>query len=384
MQQCYLNGQKWNTDIPFYKTDVQTDFALKFIGGSQKNKTPFFLHLAYHAPHYPVQAKPQDIEKYKAIYQTKPQLLREKRYQNLRDLGLVSEKYALSPQVDKDNEWEQLSPVEREKYATVMATHAAMIDCIDQNIGRLITQLKEQGIYENTLITFSSDNGATPENGNGLWPGFIKERMGATYDENAQIGSEQSHWQIGYVWANVSNTPWREYKNNCHEGGLSSSFIVHWPNKIKAPALSHEKVFVWDFMPTWLEVAGASYPESYKQRPLKPLIGESFLPLLTGGKAKNQEREALFYFNNQKVLTYIRGDWKIVTEDYSDIENIEWELYNLAEDRTELNDLAKTKPEILFTMIAQFQNYLTQNTDPVKFNAYFKTKVKKKKKKSKK
>ena len=102
----------------------------------------------------------RNIEKYKAIYQTKPQLLREKRYQNLRDLGLVSEKYALSPQVDKDNEWEQLSPVEREKYATVMATHAAMIDCIDQNIGRLITQLKEQGIYENTLITFSSDNGA--------------------------------------------------------------------------------------------------------------------------------------------------------------------------------------------------------------------------------
>ena len=385
VQQCYLDGKAWKSSKPFYKTDAQTDFAIEFINESVDKNKPFFMQLAYHAPHYPVQAKPEDIEKYKKVYLTKPQKLRERRYLNLINSGLLSKDIKLTPEIDQNQEWEKLSQEDKEKYATVMATHAAMIDNVDQNIGRLINTLKELKIFENTLITFTSDNGATPENGNGLWPGTINSRMGKDYDKNAEIGSENSHWQIGYVWANVCNTPWREYKNNCHEGGLSSPLIVHWPKYIKKPIISKEKVYVWDFMPTWLKVSGAEYPQNYKNRAVKPLIGENFLPLLLGNKAKNQERIALFYYQKRRALTFIKGDWKIVTDQYS-MDNTTWELYNLKEDRAEMNDLASENSEVLSLMINDFNNYLNKITDPNKFNAALadKTKSKKKKKNKKK
>ena len=175
-----------------------------------------------------------------------------------------------------------------------MAVYAAMIDNVDQNIGRVMAKLKEMGCFENTLITFSSDNGACPEGSPfHIWSSHTNQRFGVSYDETAEIGSAKSHWKLGSLGQYVVYS-FRMYKNYCHEGGLSSPLIVHWPGKVDEPgSVSHEFVSVYDFMPVWLEVAKAEYPKSYQGRKIQPLVGESFLPLLKGVPQKQRKNGSL-------------------------------------------------------------------------------------------
>ena len=309
LKQCLLDNKPWHTDKPFYKTDVQADFAIKFLKEHDKKK-PFFMHLAFHAPHFPVQAKPEDIKKYEKIYLQQPQEIRKKRFKRLIESGILTEKYLLSDQEDqKSGSWKKLKEEDRKKFAKAMATHAAMIDCIDQNIGRIIATLKSLGVFENTFITLVSDNGATNEGGKGLWPGHKGSRFGRDYDNTAPIGSENSHWQIGTVWANLCNTPFRKFKNTCYEGGLSSPLIIHYPKKIKKPSINHQTVYVWDFVPTWLALTSAKYPQKIKDKNIKPLMGHSILPTVFKGAPFHQEqdREALFFYKRTKATAYIKG-----------------------------------------------------------------------------
>ena len=352
VKQCYLDGKEWHTDEPFYKTDVQTDFALEFLDSYKESRKPFFLHLAYHAPHYPLHAKPEDIAKYRGKYLQGPNHFRKTRFAKLKELGLINPEWKLSPSSDDNNEWEKLSAEDKNKYDHLMAVYAAMIDNVDQNIGRVMTKLKEMGCFENTLITFSSDNGACPEGSPfNIWSSHTNQRFGVSYDETAEIGSAKSHWKLGEAWANMSSTPFRMYKNYCHEGGLSSPLIVHWSGKVDEPgSISHEFVSVYDFMPSWLEVAKAEYPMSFEGRKIEPLVGESFLPLLNGGVAEDKERTALFWYKSKSTVCFIKGKWKIVTLDCSKFENSKWELYDIIEDRTEQNDLSAKNSEKLSEM----------------------------------
>lgn len=340
LKQTLLDGEPWHTDAPFYKTDVHTDFAIKFLQEHDVAK-PFFLHLAYHAPHYPIQAKEQDIEKYVGKFMEGPSALRPKRFARMQELGLVPEGMKLTADLAKmDSEWKKLSQEKKVFYDRVMAGYCAMIDNVDQNIGRVLQQLEKMGVRENTVIFFSSDNGGCPEGGKGLWPGHKSSRFGKKYDSKAPFGSKETHWQVGPAWTNYSNTPLRKWKNFCHEGGLSVPFIVNAPSLIQQGGkISTEPIMVMDVMPTVLELTGAAYPTTYQGRKIKPMRGVSFKGLLEGGGVDLSRPMHFFY---RDTSAYIEYPWKIVSTN-----NKKFELYNLEHDRSELQDLSTTHPEKL-------------------------------------
>lgn len=351
----YLNGELWETDKPYFKTDVQTDFALEFIDQYKEDKKPFFLHLAYHAPHFPVQAYEKDIQKYLETYMVGPDAIREQRFGRMRELGIVSDGWKLSPSIVSQSDWEAMTPEVKKRAARVMATHTAMIHNIDENVGRLLAKLEEMGCSENTLITFMSDNGGTGEGGKGLWPGFKKARMGRSYDPDAIIGSIESHWNIGRAWENVVNTPFWKGKNTGYEGGDSSPLIVYYPGQMKEPGtITNQEAAVWDLYPTWLDAAGVKSLKELKGKPLDPLVGTSVLPVIRG----EQLPERAFYFMWRQNKAFIHDGWKLVNAKGSKLGSIRWELYDLKADRAEQNDLAESSPEKLQSMVRNLHLYL--------------------------
>ncbi|WPJ95997.1 sulfatase-like hydrolase/transferase [Coraliomargarita algicola] len=354
----YLDGALWEADRPYYKTDVQTDFALEFIDQYQVDQKPFFLHLAYHAPHFPVQAHEKDIQKYLETYMAGPDALRKARFERMKAQGIAPPEWKLSPSVASQAAWEALSLEQREQEARVMATHTAMIDIIDQNIGRLLEKLEAMGCADNTMITFVSDNGGTREGGKGIWTGFRASRMGKRYDRKAVIGSIDSHWQIGAAWENLVNTPFWKGKNTGYEGGDSAPLIVYYPGLMQTPGtISRAEVAVWDLYPTWLDVAGASYPEQYNGRELAPLVGTSLLPVFQGQELS----ERSFYFMWRQNKAFIHKGWKLVSGKSGKLGNLPWELYDLNEDRAEQHNLAKTHPEKLQEMVKALHLHLGED-----------------------
>lgn len=350
LKPCLLDGEPWYTDEPFFKTDVQTDFAIKFLEEHEAEK-PFFLHLAYHAPHYPIHAKEKDIEKYVGQFMDGPAVLRMKRFARMQALGLIPESLELTPMLkNMDVEWDKLSVDKKVFYDRVMAGYCAMIDNVDQNIGRVLEQLDAMGVREDTVIFFSSDNGACPEGGKGMWPGHMDSRFGRKYDSKATFGSKETHWQVGPAWTNYSNTPLRKWKNFCHEGGLSTPFIVSAPSIVeKEGSLNRDPIMVMDVMPTVLDLAQVDYPQTYKGRPLKPMRGVSMKPIFAGSST-DLSRPMHFYYRN--TTAYIEYPWKIVSTN-----NKQFELYNLDADRGELQDLASQMPEKMSSLKTAMLDY---------------------------
>ncbi|MFC5050132.1 sulfatase-like hydrolase/transferase [Rubritalea spongiae] len=350
LKQTMLDGKPWQTDAPFYKTDVHTDFAIQFLKEHNTEK-PFFMHLAYHAPHYPIQAKEEDIEKYVGKFMAGPAALRSVRFARMQELGLIDQGTELSPMLKgMDLEWEKLSEEKKVFYDRVMAGYCAMIDNVDQNIGRVLQQLDAMGVRENTVIFFSSDNGGCPEGGKGMWPGHKASRFGKKYDSKAPFGSKETHWQVGPAWTNYSNTPLRKWKNFCHEGGLSVPFIVNAPSLIKEGGkLSEEPIMVMDVLPTILDLTGVSYPEEFNGRKIKPMRGVSLVPIFEG-ESTDLSRPMHFFYRD--TTAYIEYPWKIVSTN-----NKKFELYNLEDDRSELNDLATQQPERLDRLMQAMLEY---------------------------
>ncbi len=317
-----LNGEVWNDfDEDFYTTDANVDFSIQFLDKALETDKPFFHYIAFNTPHYPLQAPKKDIEKYLGRYDAGWEVLREERLVKQKLLGLFPADQELPPLPRHVPPWNSLTEKQKQLESFRMAIYAAMVDSLDQNIGRMIAYLKDKGVYENTLILFLSDNGACP------------------FERSEHI--DIPPWKAGswYLydasWATVGNTPFRHYKQTQHEGGISSPFIAHWPGKIKNPGrLDHELSHLIDIMATCIEVAGAEYP---MRKGLNPLQGKSLAPILKGGK-RNGHDELFFIFSNCRALR--QGDWKLVS-----FYGHKWELYHLAEDRTEQNDLAASKPK---------------------------------------
>lgn len=349
VKQTILDGKPWHTEEEFYKTDVHTDYALRFLQEHETEK-PFFLHLAYHAPHYPIHAKEKDIQKYVGKFLEGPAALRKVRYERMKEKGLIGSHMPLSPMLEgMDVEWEKLSEEKKIFYDKVMAGYCAMIDCVDQNIGRVLQQLDEMGVRENTVIFFSSDNGGCPEGGKGLWPGHKSSRFGVEYDQSAAFGSGETHWQVGPAWTNFSNTPLRKWKNHCYEGGLSTPFIMNAPAIIKKTGISEAPIMVMDVMPTVLELAGVEYPATYKEKSLKSLRGVSLKPLMDGGDVDLSRPMHFFYRNTS---TYIEYPWKLVSPN-----NKTFQLYDLSKDRIEMTDLSTEMPEKTQALKKAMKNY---------------------------
>ncbi len=335
------------TDPPetWFSTDAWTDEGLKFVQDAVEMKKPFLWYLAYNAPHWPLKAKAKDIEKYRGKYRTGWDELRRQRYHRQIELGIIDKHLKLSPRDSQVPTWDSLSTEEKEIQDLRMATYAAAIDCVDQNIGKLIAELKRLDVHNNTLILFLHDNGG--------------EQSGGVLGSNTgtgECGQVDSHVKYGACWANVSNTPFRKYKTDTFEGGISTPLVVHWPDGIAENlrgTLNDQTVHLTDFMPTFIELSQATYPDEFKGNAIIPMEGKSLLPILKGRNWQRQE-PLCFAFNGAQAIRH--NQWKLVRSNAKD----PWELYDMETDRTELNDLADEKPNKLSKMSVLFDAWATR------------------------
>ncbi|WP_118195084.1 arylsulfatase [Albibacterium indicum] len=344
-----VNGEQAVENVPedYYHTDALNDTAVAYIE-SFSNEEPFFMYLAHNAPHWPLQAVPEDIAKYEDTYKVGWQAIREQRYQRMVKLGLIDpETEPLSDRMLPEEKWDENPNKEWDAHA--MAVHAAMIDRMDQGIGRIINKLKERGILDNTVIFFLSDNGASPENAMRYGPGFDRPsetRTGETIhypvDKAILPGPQTTFTSIGPNWANVANTPWREAKEQSFEGGVRTPMIAFLPKSMMADrgSINQQHVgHIMDFMNTLVEVAGASYPKTHNGHQISPSTGLSMVDALNGKETKGHED----LFNEHFNAKYARiGNWKLVMRPKADSK---WELYNLDTDATETKNLALVYPE---------------------------------------
>jgi arylsulfatase len=316
-------------DGKFYTTDANADYAIQFISDSRKKNPdkPFFMYLAFNAPHGPLQAKPEDIAKYRGKYLVGWDKLREQRYQKQIQLGMTKKEWALSPRPDTIPAWTSLTEKEKQFEDVRMAVYAAQVDRMDQAIGRVLAKIKELGQEENTLVIFLSDNGASP---------FDHGKVADRRIEPLLEGT--SHLGYGLGWANLSETPFRHYKRNMFNGGSCTPCIAFWPTGIKQPgAITDQRAHIIDLMATIVDVGGGSWPGEVAGTKIAPLPGKSLRPLFVG--EQRPPHDALYFqlFDHRAVIA---GDLKLVSD-----WGRPWELFNLATDRTELHDLAKTQQD---------------------------------------
>ncbi|MDG2255951.1 MAG: arylsulfatase [Opitutaceae bacterium] len=332
-----LNGEPWKVPASdFYTTVAKIDFALDFLEEARESEKPFYLYVAFNAPHAPLHALPEDYAKYKGRYDMGWDKMRDARIAKQKKLGILPKDLEPSPRPPHIPAWDKLAPWRCDYEINKMVTLAAMIDRVDQEVGRLIEVLKKNGELENTMILFVSDNGACPYD-RGLPKLNVEPTSG-----NIALGDS-----TGWAWAR--NAPFRFYKQNQYEGGISSPGIVHWPAGLKTDpgSVVDTPVHLIDVLPTLADLADATIPEEYPTRDLRPVSGISLRPILEG---KALDRSEPIYFQYQTDWGLRDGDWKLVN-----FIGQEWELYNIAEDRTELRNLAKAELERLKNMIAKWR-----------------------------
>jgi NRAMP (natural resistance-associated macrophage protein)-like metal ion transporter len=342
LQPLYLDREFIKPGKDFYATDAFSDWAVKFLEEHARahQDQPFFLHLCYTAPHFPLHAKPADIARYQGKYRAGWDVFRQRRHQAQKKLGIVDPAWQLSPRDPVAKPWAEVPEAERKEWDLRMAVHAAMIDCMDQGIGRVLNTLRRTG-QKNTVILFFSDNGCSAE-ALDTWP---NPRRG--HKPGSITGTRESHRCLEVGWANMSNTPFREHKMWVHEGGIATPLIVHWPKGIASQGgITHEVGHVIDLVPTFLDLANLPYPKSLGEHKLPPLEGKSLVPVLRG-KSLGSRTLAWEHDGNRAIRV---GDWKLVARYQGP-----WELYNLKADRTETNDLAKEQPAKVREVAAQWQ-----------------------------
>jgi arylsulfatase A-like enzyme len=317
----------------FYMTDAITENAIKFLKTAHRKDQSFFLYLAYTAPHWPLHAKQEDIDKYLGTYMAGWDVLRKERYNRMIQMGLIDESWGLSERDAQASPWETLDEEQKVRMDLLMSIYAAQVDCMDRGIGEVMAQLEAMDEKDNTIVMFLSDNGGSEETGP-----FGQDFWGNFWDGDARPGSGDSYHSYGGSWANLSNTPFRYYKKRTHEGGVATPFIVSWPDQVKQVGeLIHEPGHIIDIMATICEAANVEYPVSYHNNDIIPLPGRSLLPVL---QRKEMEREDPIFWEHNGNRAIRKGDWKLVTR-----KGDEWELFNLATDRSETNNLVEIETE---------------------------------------
>ncbi|TZF82622.1 arylsulfatase [Pedobacter sp. BS3] len=336
-----------NVPKNYYHTDAINDTAVAYIKDFAKSDKPFFLYVAQNAPHWPLMAKPEDIAKYKDTYKAGWDAIREARYNRMVKMGLIDPaKTKLSKRWHDKLTWEN-NP-DKEWDAKAMSVHAAMIDCMDQGIGRIINALKQTNQLDNTLIVFLSDNGASAENCAAYGPGFDRpsetrdgQKISYSQKKDNEPGVETTYSSIGQRWANVANTPYQFWKAESYEGGIHTPMIAFWPKGITAKkgGFNNHVGHVMDFMNTFIEIAGAKYPQTYKGRTIQASSGISLVPTFSGKQGNGHQA----LFNEHFGARYARLDnWKLVSKSGRDTT---WHLFNLAEDQSETTDVRDKYPE---------------------------------------
>ncbi len=351
-------------DRDFYATDAFTDAAIEYVEEYGKDDRPFFLYLPYSAPHFPIHARTEDIAKYRGKYKLGWDRLRESRYTRLVDAGLIDESWGLSKRDGEVEAWDDLDDREKDAWDLHMAVYAAMIDRMDQGIGKILEKLRKLDIDKNTLVLFLSDNGACAED-DAAFP---------TTARGIPPGSLESYRTQGVGWANASNTPFRKFKWWLHEGGVASPLIAYWPAVIENRGhVSHEVAHIMDILPTCLEVAGTTYPAEHGGREILPLEGHSLVPIFQG---KSRPGYDAIYWQFSQCRAVRTGKWKLVGSPLSSrlgIDNFthnslrpseaakaRWELYDLESDRTETRDVAADHPHRVRKMARKFEKWFAR------------------------
>lgn len=319
-------------DEKFYATDAFTDHAVRCIEDSPSEQ-PFFLYLAYTAPHSPLQAHPDDIAKYRGKYREGWDLLRERRRARTIELGLLDAATPLAPRDRRVPAWPEVEDQELEDLK--MAVFAAQVECMDRGIGRVVAAIERKGKLDDTLILFLSDNGGDGEHENPT--------------KNVPPGPKESSYIYGRRWAQVSNTPLRGYKHEMLEGGIATPLVAQWLAVIGAPGITHEPGHVVDLMATCLDAAGVRYPTTYHGRDILPTEGKSLLPIFRTGK---REPHAALFWEHEGNRAVRQGNWKLVAMDAGP-----WQLFDLAVDRTEENDRVAAKPEKVRELTALYDEW---------------------------
>ncbi len=355
-----LNGDTVGVDEiyyekkPFFKTDVLTDNAIKWLDEPVNNGQPFFLFLGYGAAHYPLQARAEDIVKYRGKYKKGWDKIRDERLDKLKAQGIIANDVKLSPPSSNINKfrghpkgddeirdkiplyrpWKELSEKEQDEMDLEMSVYAAMVDRMDQNIGRVLNYLDEKGIAEHTIVIYLSDNGSCPYDSN--------------RDFDSPPGVAEGFRSLSAAWANVGNTPFKYFKQYGHEGGAHTHFILRWPEKVKAGQITNQVGHIVDIAPTMLEATKTHFPKKIGTIKSQPLQGNSLLPILEGGVREEPD----FFMSGwtDKFRMFRQKEWKIVK-----LNNENWELYNLKNDPTEITNLAIENPKKVKEMVVAYQ-----------------------------
>jgi arylsulfatase len=374
-----------NIQIPpgedFYYTDAISDRTVDYIK-QHGQKDPYFIYVAYTAAHWPMHALPKDIAKYKGVYDRGWDVMRQERYDRMIKMGLIDKNWAMSERDPDSYPWEDEEL--KEWRIRCMEVYAAMVDNMDQGIGRIVNALEQKGELDNTLILFLQDNGACAETIGveevydaekydrmekkpmsadelqfRMWPEYTRDGKPIRTGVGLMPGPADTYIGYDLPWANASNTPFRLYKHWVHEGGISTPLIAHWPQGIKSKnELRNQPGHLIDIMATCIDAADAAYPLEYKGNEIIPMEGRSLLPAFADNPI---DREALFWEHEGNRAIRL-GKWKLVARAWSDSKFGEsdlnkWELYELDADRTELNNLAAQYPERVKEMTAQWVNW---------------------------
>lgn len=343
--ELFLDGTRIANDDPrlpphWYTTDLWTSFGLRFIDDALAARKPFYLHLCYNAPHFPLQAPADEIARFRGRYKQGWEELRRARNARQIALGVVDPAWPLAPRPEAITAWDALDAAEQDRFDHLMAVYAAAVAHLDHAVGDLVAGLKQRGVLDNTLLMIMSDNGGNAESG----------PKGRTLGDPATAASD---WYCGESWAFLENTPFRRYKHYTHEGGIATPLIVHWPAGIAGKGQLRTQVgHVIDIVPTCLELAGASYPKEVDGTAITPLAGLSLVPAFAD---RPLPRAALFW-EHEGNAAIRAGDLKLVRFGRAGA----WELYDLAKDRTELHDLAKERPADVAALSAQWNAWAEQ------------------------
>ena len=341
VRRMVLDDEEWTPPARgFYMTDAFSDRATEFLADhfGKQEEQPFLMYLAYTAPHWPLHALPEDIARYEGYYQSGWDTLRQQRYARMQQIGAVDSSYTLAPWDTTAENWSDVT--NRADWVRRMQVYAAMIDRMDQGLGRVFETLRQNDAWDNTLILFLSDNGGCAEDISGR----------KLNDPSVPIGEPGSYVAYRKPWAVASNTPFRRYKQWTEEGGIATPLVAHWPAGI---ARQNEWVqpyaHVVDIMATCAELAQVSYPTSYQGRTLKSLRGKSLLPLFTADSLANESRPLYWeHIGNQAMR---QGRWKIV----SHAPAYAWSLFDMKTDPTELRDVSEEYPKVTQQMTADYE-----------------------------
>ncbi len=371
---CLFEGNTpVRADGDYYYTEAITDRAARFIDEYAAKDDPFFLYVAYTAPHYPLHARPEYIAKYKGRYAAGWDSLRVERYERMRALGVIPPDAQLP---DKDVQcYDWADETDKEWQQMRMEVYAAMVEQMDDGVGRIVAELRRRGVLDNTLVIFLSDNGASNEGhlnntvertgahwGDRMIPDTTRDgrKVHAGDIPGVALGADDTYGSYGPQWAHLCCTPFRRYKSWMHEGGICAPMIVSWGDRIADKGAFRDGVFhIADFMPTFLELAGGTYPDSIRGVKTIPIEGRSFAASFAG---EVTDTTRMLFWEHEGNRAVRRGKWKLVSEYPGSWRTLRdyplqgaWELYDLDEDRTEMHNLAAQYPELVAQLAAAWE-----------------------------